>query len=141
MNTQRARDKAISLYPLETWRELEERIFIAENREPNGKNQRQVLEKELIQARILTTQGSTVYLLPEIAGPANLGVKHPDAVVDGFVMKFKTITGSIHQVEHRFKESTKKAERVFFKIDAPLSKAEVFKKVQWISFQKNFRKV
>jgi hypothetical protein len=44
------------------------------------------LEKELVQARIMTAQRSTVYLLPEIAGPDNIGVKHPDAIVDGHLM-------------------------------------------------------
>ena len=75
---QNAREKATSLFPQETWREIEARIFIAKNREPKGKNQQLVFEKELIQARILTALGSTVYFLPELAGPANLGVKHPD---------------------------------------------------------------
>jgi hypothetical protein len=129
IKARRAREKALSLYPLETWREIEEHIFIAESREPKGKNQEQVLEKELIQARILTARGSTVYLLPEIAGPANLGIKHPDAVVDGFIMEFKTITGSIHQVEERFKDSRKKADRVFFKIDAPITQEAVLRKI------------
>lgn len=136
----KAKEKAECLYPLETWREIEERIFIAVSREPVNKNQRQVLDKELVQARILTARGSTVYLLPESTDPAAIGVKHPDAVVDGFLMEFKTISGSIHQVEERFKESRKKAEGVFFKIDAALSKAEVFRKIRWISFQKQYRK-
>jgi hypothetical protein len=138
--TQKAREKAESRYPQETWREIEERIFIAEGREPKGKNQQRVLEKELVQARILTAQGSTVYLLPERTSPATIGVKHPDAVVDGFIMEFKTISGSINQIEHRFKESMKKAEGVFFKIDAGLSKAEVFRKIRLVSFQKQYRK-
>jgi hypothetical protein len=45
---QRSREKAESLYPLEIWREIEEHIFIAKSREPKGKNQKQVLEKELL---------------------------------------------------------------------------------------------
>jgi hypothetical protein len=137
---QNAREKASSLYPQETWREIEGHIFIAKNREPKGKHQQQILEKELIQARIITAQGSTVYLLPEIATPSNLGVKHPDAVVDGFIMEFKTISGSIYQVEHRFKESMKKAEGVFLKIDSPLSHTEVFRQIKLVCFQKNYQK-
>jgi hypothetical protein len=125
----KARDKAVGLFPLETWRELEERIFIAAGREPRVKNQRQVLEKELVQARILTAQGSVVYLLPEITDPARDGVKHPDAVVDGYLMEFKTITGSINQVEHRFRESRKKADHVFFKIDSHLTLEAVLSKL------------
>jgi hypothetical protein len=124
-----AREQVAILFPLETWREIESNIFIAGSREPKVKGQRQVLEKELVQARILTGQGSTVYLLPEIAGPDNIGVKHPDAIVDGYLMEFKTITGSINQVEHRFRESRKKAEYVFFKIDSHLTRETVLSKL------------
>jgi hypothetical protein len=84
---ERARDKAASLFPNETWREIEPGIFIAAGREPRVKNQRQVIEKELAQARILTARGSAVYLLLEITDPARDGVKHPDAVVDGYLME------------------------------------------------------
>jgi hypothetical protein len=127
--THKAREKAIKLYPQETWRQIEERIFIASSREPKGKQQKHILEKELVQARMLTAYGSTVYLLPEIVDPANLGVKHPDAVVDGFLMEFKTISGSINQVEHRFQESRKKADRVFFNIQSPLTQEAVLRKL------------
>jgi hypothetical protein len=137
---QRARDKAASLFPLETWREIEERIFIAYGREPKVKSQRDVLEKELVQARILTARGSTIYLLPETAGPDNLGVKHPDAVVDGYLMEFKTITGSINQVGHRFRDSRKKADQVFFKIDRALSPDEVRRTLARIVTQSGYTK-
>jgi hypothetical protein len=135
----RAREKALGLYPLESWREIGERIFIAEGREPKSKNQRQILDKELVQARILAAQGSTVYLLPEVLDPENIGVKYPDAVVDGFVMEFKTITGNIRQIEERFKESMKKAESVFLKIDSGLSRHEVSRKLAGIIAQKGYR--
>jgi hypothetical protein len=134
----KAREKAVSLFPLETWREIEAYVFIACGREPRSKNQQQVLEKELIQARILAAYGSAVYLLPEITDPARDGVKHPDAVVDGYLMEFKTITGSIYQVEHRFRESRKKADHVFFKIDSLLSKEEVIRKLEGVILQKDY---
>jgi hypothetical protein len=134
----KAREKAVRLFPLETWREMEERIFIACGREPLNKNQQQVLEKELVQARILTAHRSTVYLLPEITDPARDGVKHPDAVVDGYLMEFKTITGGINQIGHRFRESRKKADHVFFKIDSLLSKEEVIKTLEGVILQKDW---
>jgi hypothetical protein len=37
---QKAREKAVSLFPLESWLEIEARIFIAESRQPVNKNQR-----------------------------------------------------------------------------------------------------
>jgi hypothetical protein len=137
-NQDKARAKAVSLYPQERWIALEPRIFIAESRKPRSNNQKQVLEKERIQARILTAQGSTVYLLPEIADPVHDGVKHPDAVVDGFVMEFKTITGGIRQVEHHFKKARQQADTIFFKIDTLLEVSEVKRKLALVSNAKNY---
>jgi hypothetical protein len=126
IRAQQAQAKATSLFPRETWLEIEERIFLAESSQPRGKTQHQVLHKELAQARILTAQGSTVYLLPEI-GPS--GIRHPDAVVDGYLMEFKTITGTIREVERRFKAARHQADRVFLKIDAPLTQEAVLRKI------------
>jgi hypothetical protein len=134
----RAREQAVRLFPLETWREIEERIFIAAGREPRVKNQQQVLEKELAQARILTAHGSAVYLLPEITDPARDGVKHPDAVVDGYLMEFKTITGSINQIGHRFRDARKKADQVFLKIDSALSPDDVRRTLAHIVTQSGY---
>jgi hypothetical protein len=135
---QKAKEKAVSLYPLESWLEIEAHIFITESRQPVNKNQQRVLDKELVQARILTSRGSTVYLLPEVIDPARLGVKYPDAVVDGFIMEFKTITGSIREIEKRFKESRRKADQVFFKIDSPLVPNEVRRKLSQSIIQKGY---
>jgi hypothetical protein len=44
-------------------------------------------------------------------------------------MEFKTITGSIRQVEARYREARAKTEYVFLKIDAPLSRHEVTHKL------------
>jgi hypothetical protein len=134
----RAREEAERLFPKEEWRELEPRLFLALSREPHSKNQFEVLEKERVQARILTGQGSTVYLLPEPSTPENVGEKHPDAVVDGWIVEFKTVTGNVGAVEKRFKQSRKKAERVFLKIDSDLSRDEVMKKLQGVILQKGY---
>ncbi|GMO41745.1 MAG: hypothetical protein Pg6C_02760 [Treponemataceae bacterium] len=128
MNADRAAAKAAALYPRETWREIEERIFIAASREPKSKNQEQVLNKELVQARILKLRGSCIYLLPEVISQESVGEKFPDAVVDGFLTEFKTVTGNLREIEKRFKESRKKAERVFFKVDSPLATDAVKRK-------------
>jgi hypothetical protein len=121
---QKAREKAASLYPNETWGELEDHIFIARAREPKSNNQKRDLEKELVQSRILTAMGSTVYLLPEVGAS-----KHPDAVVDGFIMEFKTITGNADRVEDHYRSSRKKADRIFFKINSDLSPESVLRKL------------
>jgi hypothetical protein len=70
--------------------------------------------------------GYTVYLLPE---KKEFNVKHPDALVDGTVMEFKTITGGIRQIGERFNEAREKAGSVFFKINSALSNREVARKL------------
>lgn len=136
-NSQKARKEAFCLFPDEQWREVEPHIFIAKNREPRSNNQKKILEKELIQARVLVQHGSVVYLLPESSRKNH--EKHPDAIVDEYVMEFKTITGSDKQVEVRFKESRKKAQAVFFKIDGPLSKSTVLERLTQTTVKKKYR--
>jgi len=128
-NAEKAKQAALDLYPHEKWELLEHGIFIAKSRMPRSVEQIHILEKELQQARILVGRGSTVYLLPEIPLSNEKHIKYPDAVVDGYVMEFKTITGSIRQVEERYKEARVKAAYVFLKIDAHLSRHEVTRKL------------
>jgi hypothetical protein len=128
-NAHKASELAMTLYPHEKWELLEAGIFIAKSRMPRSAEQINVLEKELRQAKILVDRGSTVYLLPELPHPTEKHVKYPDAVVDGCIMEFKTITGSIRQVEERYKEARAKTENIFLKIDAPLSRHDVTRKL------------
>jgi uncharacterized protein YoxC len=86
---------------------------------------------------MLRDLGSVVYLLPETNGVQD-GVKHPDAVIDGYVVEFKTISGSVRQIEDHFKKARRQAENVFFKIDSSLSKEEVLKKLEGTIIQKGY---
>jgi hypothetical protein len=134
---ERARNTASRLFPAATWTEIEPRVFLAKSREPRNKRQFEILEKERVQARLLVSRGSTVYLLPE---PTSIsGEKHPDAVVDGFVMEFKTVTGSIEKVEKRFKGAREKTENVFLKIDSDLTTEEVLSKLKWICYRNQYK--
>jgi hypothetical protein len=128
-NADKAKQTAISLYPHEKWETLENGIFIAKSRMPRSAEQINILEKELRQARILVLRGSTVYLLPETPQPGEKNIKYPDAVVDGHIMEFKTITGSTRQVEERYKEARAKATYIFMKIDAPLTRHDFTRKL------------
>ena len=120
-NAEKTKRMAIGLYPQEIWEFLENDIYIAKSRIPRSTEQINTLKKELRQARILSARGSTIYLLPETqAGIKN--IKYPDAIVDGNVMEFKTITGSIRQVEARYKEARIKTTCIFMLIDSDLSK-------------------
>jgi hypothetical protein len=138
-NASKADELARNLYPHEKWEPLEEGIFIAKSRMPRSAEQINVLEKELRQARILVDRGSTIYLLPEIVHPGEKHVKYPDAVVDGYIMEFKTITGSIRQVEERYKEARVKSEHIFIKIDASLSRHEVSRKLSGYIQRKGYK--
>jgi hypothetical protein len=137
-NANKASELANNLYPHEKWEVLEAGIFIAKSRMPRSAEQINVLEKELQQARILVDRGSTVYLLSEMPQPGVKYVKHPDAVVDGHIMEFKTVTGSIRQVEERYKEARAKTENIFLKIDAPLSRHDVTRKLSGYIQRKGF---
>ncbi|MCL1836596.1 MAG: hypothetical protein FWG46_03515, partial [Treponema sp.] len=117
------------LYPHEKWELLENSIYIAKSRMPRSAEQIHILDKELRQCRILVDRGSIVYLLPETPPHGTKRIKYPDAVVDGVVMEFKTVTGSIRQVEARYKEARAKTDHIFFKIDANLTRHEVTRKL------------
>jgi hypothetical protein len=121
-----ARENAISLYPDVSWIQIDQSIYLASLRTPKSEDQIKILEKELTQARILAALGHTVYLLPE-SGPRK--TKHPDAIVDGFIMEFKTITGNERKIRENFKDARRKAENVFLKIDADFSQEVVLEKL------------
>jgi hypothetical protein len=110
---------AASMYPREKWEPLEKGIYIAKSRMPRSAEQINILDKELRQARILVEQGSTVYLLPESEPSGAKRIKHPDAIVDGCIMEFKTVTGGLPKIVKRYKEAREKADHIFLKIDAP----------------------
>jgi hypothetical protein len=138
-NAIKTSDLARNLYPNEKWEPLEKGIYIAKSRMPRSAEQINILEKELRQARILVDRGSSIYLLPEIVHPGEKHVKYPDAVVDGYIMEFKTITGSIRQIEERYKEARKKSKRIFIKIDAPLSRHDVSRKLSGYIQRKGYK--
>ena len=75
---------ASQLFPNEQWIYIDENIFIAASRAPRSSRESEILAQEISQARILATLGHTIYLLPEF-GSSN--TKHPDAIVDGLMLK------------------------------------------------------
>jgi len=138
VNAEKALKIAKKLYSHEKWETLEKGIFIAKSRMPRSAEQIKILEKELRHARILIGRGCTVYLLPENPQPDEKHIKYPDAVVDGHVMEFKTITGSLRQVEARYKEARVKAAYIFMIIDAQISRHEFTRKLSGYIKRKGF---
>jgi hypothetical protein len=126
-NAEKALLLAAALYPSEKWEFSEVGIYIAKSRLPKSTDQYNILVKELAQARLLVARGSTVYLLPEIINPIHRKEKHPDAVVDGTIMEFKTVTGGLPKVIKRYKEGRDKASIIFLKIDAPHTRHAVMR--------------
>jgi len=138
LNAKKAYQAANILYPHEKWELLEAGIFIAKSRMPRSAEQINTLEKELRQARVLIERGSTIYLLPENPRHGEKQKKFPDAIVDGNIMEFKTITGSLRQVEVRYKEARAKATFIFIKIDAQISRHEFTRKLSGYIKRKGF---
>jgi hypothetical protein len=125
-NALKAQELAGRLFPGAAWIQIDQGVYLASSRAPRSEDQTRILEKELAQARILAAQGHTVYLLPE-SGPRK--TRHPDAIVDGLVMEFKTVTGNERKIRENFKDAREKAENVFLKIDAGFTQEFVLEKL------------
>jgi len=138
LNMEKALQKANVFYPHEKWDILETGIYIAKSRMPRSAEQIKTLDKEIQQARILVERGSIVYLLPEKPKPGEKHIKYPDAVVNDCVMEFKEITGSLRQVEVRYKEARVKAQNIFIKIDTQISRHEFTRKLSGYIKRKGF---
>jgi len=78
-------------------------------------NDARTLAKELRQARVLTSRGAAVYLVPKIKNAQGRDVPGPDALVNGVLYEFKTITGALKRLETRFRESRDQGENVFIR--------------------------
>ena len=115
-------------------------IEVARSRLTGLKNDEVILAKEIRQANILANKGSSIYLLPKRETPNGNYLSGPDAIVDGILFEFKTITGPIGKVERRFRESRNQCENVFLKIESiKISKIDVVEKISAILKDVNYR--
>ena len=125
-NAKNAYEQASRLFPNEQWIGIDQHIFLAASRAPRSSRQAEILDQELLQARILAAFGHTIYLLPEF-GPRK--IKHPDAIVDGLIMEFKSILGNERKIKEKYKEAREKAENVFLYIGTSFSNSTVARKL------------
>ena len=125
-NAQNSQELASRLFPNEQWIGVDRLVFLAASRAPRSGRQSEILRQELSQARVLADMGHAVYLLPEF-GPRK--TKHPDAIVDGFIMEFKTVSGNERKIKEKYKEAREKAENVFIQIDPPFTQRIVASKL------------
>jgi len=96
-----------------------ENIKVARSRLTYLKNDEQILAKEINQGKILAEKGASVYLLPKLKSPDSKYLPGPDALVNGVLFEFKTVTGSIDKVERRFRESREQGQNVFIRVLNP----------------------
>ena len=117
-----------------------ENIKIARSRLSKKKDDEKTLVKELSQAKILADNGSSIFLLPKLKDPhTKYFKKGPDAIVNGTLYEFKTITGPISKVERNFRHSRKQCENAFLRImDPAISKDAVISKMRQILNDKTY---
>jgi len=108
-----------------------ENIKVARSRLTYLKNDEQILAKEIKQGKILAEKSASVYLLPKLKSPDGKYLPGPDALVNGVLFEFKTVTGSIDRVESRFRESREQGQNVFIRVLNPgISKQNVIQKMR-----------
>lgn len=123
-NELKAAAESVRLFPKENFIEESKNVFIAESRKPINKQETIKLEKEKAQAEILARNGHTVYLVSE-KNDLGTGVKKYDAIVDGYSMDFKHVSGGIQKVADNFSKGIEQAQNVFLEIEKDFSCTEI----------------
>jgi hypothetical protein len=106
------------------------RITPSKNHSSISDNDARTLAKEIRQAKVLTDRGASVFILPKNKGPDGREISGPDALVNGILYEFKTVTGSIDKVERRFRQSRDQGQNVFIRIMNPgITRSDVIRKM------------
>ena len=110
---------------------ISENVKVAESRLPVNSEQRAILRKELRQAEILARLGNSVYLIPEHAA---YGERPKDAVVNGKLFEFRTVTGNARTLEWEFRKAKKKGDdvNVFINIKSDISRNETERRIKLV---------
>jgi hypothetical protein len=106
-------------------------VKVAESRFPKSPEQRSILRKELLQAEMLAKLGNSVYLIPERSA---YGAKPKDAIVNGELFEFKTVTGNARTLEGEFRRAKKKGNdvNVFISVESNISKKETLRRISLV---------
>ena len=106
------------------------RVTPSKNHSSISDNDARTLAKEIRQAKVLTDKGASVFILPKNKGADDREISGPDALVNGSLFEFKTITGSIKRVETRFRESREQGQNVFIRvINLSITRNDVIQKM------------
>jgi len=93
-------------------------------------NDARTLAKEIRQAKVLTDRGASVFILPKTKAADGREIPGPDALVNGSLFEFKTVTGSIDKVERRFRESREQGENVYIRVmNSSITRNDVIQKM------------
>jgi len=93
-------------------------ILVAKSKLPINKQEELDFLKEVISATKLKKLGLSVTLIPRIKRPDDKGfLPGPDAIVNGLLFEFKTVTGKLNKVGRRFKYSRKQGDNVYIRIE------------------------
>jgi hypothetical protein len=110
---------------------IPENVMVAESRFPINLEQRKILIKELLQAEMLAKRGNSVYLIPEFAV---FGERPKDAIVNGELFEFRTITGNARTLEWEFGDAKKKGNNtnVFIHVKSDISRDETRRRLKLV---------
>ena len=153
-NAKKTREAADLLFPAEQWVDAQcirlaqkgadfeipdgiDNVKVAKSRlTPSKKhssisdNDARTLVKEIRQAKVLSDRGASVFVLPKMKAVDGSYIHGPDALVNGRLFEFKTITGNIDKVERRFRESREQGQNVFIRVLNPdISRQSVIRKM------------
>jgi hypothetical protein len=95
-------------------------ILVARSRLPINKQEELDFLKEMISATTLKNLGFVVTLIPRIKRPDGKGfLPGPDAIVNGSLFEFKTVTGRMDKIGARFNYSRKQGNNVYIRVANP----------------------
>jgi len=115
------------------------RVTPSKNHSSISDNDARTLAKEIRQAKVLTDRGASVFILPKIKGADGKEISGPDALVNGILFEFKTVTGSIKRVETRFRESREQGQNVFIRVMNPnITRSDVIGKIYGVVNGSNY---
>ena len=114
---------------------IPENVKVAESRLPINSEQRRIIRKELRQAEILARLGNAVYLIPEHVA---YGERPKDAVVNGQLFEFRTVTGNPETFQWEFRYAKKKGAdtNVYINTISDINKEEVRRRV-WLVLRRH----
>jgi len=124
---------------LENIKIAKSRIIPARGKRHISDNDARTLAKEIRQAKVLTNEGASVFILPKARDAQGRDIPGPDALVNGVLYEFKTVTGSIKRFETRYRESREQGNNVYIRILNPdITRNNVIQKMYSIINDTNY---